>query len=125
MYHYDTCGLEDVYLLNGYDEIETQEGKAVSIHKLDDLHRAIAESIVGLRRRLKGSEFRFLRIELDMSQKALGTLMGKKDQSIAKWEKGELSLPILADATIRKLYSESVGRNSTLRAIFDIINELD
>lgn len=125
MYHYNTCGLDNVYLLNGYEELETSGGRAVSIHKLDELHRAIAESIVSLRRRLKGSEFRFLRIELDMSQKALGALMGKKDQSIAKWEKDELALPVLADATIRQLYRESIGKNSQLRAIFDIINELD
>jgi len=125
MYHYKTCGLDNVYLVNGYDEIETAEGKAVSIHRLDDLHRAIAENIVNLPRRIQGKEFRFLRTELDMSQKAIGDLMGKKDQSIAKWEKGEQPVPQLADLTIRHLYQESIGMNSTLRSLFDVINQID
>jgi len=125
MYHYDTCGLDNVYLLNGFEEIETSDGRAVSIHKLDELHQAIAESIVNLRRRLKGDEFRFLRIEMDMSQKMIGALMGKKDQTIAKWEKNELALPTLADATVRQLYIESTGKQSQLRGIFDLINHLD
>jgi DNA-binding transcriptional regulator YiaG len=125
MYHYDTCGLDNVFLVNGYDEINTAEGKAVSIHRLDELHQVISENIVNLPRRLNGKEFRFLRIELDMSQKAMGNLMGKKDQSIAKWEKDEVTIPKLADAAIRQLYIESIGKKSKLRAIFDMYNKLD
>ena len=125
MYHYDMCGLDNVYLVNGFKTIKTSEGKAVSIHKLDDLHHVIADKLVKMPRRLTGKEFRFLRIELDMSQKTIGELMGKKDQSIAKWEKGELTLPKLADVIIRQLYTESVGSNSRLRSIFDGLNELD
>jgi len=125
MHHYKTCGLDNVFLNNGYDEIDTSEGKAISIHNIDDLHEVIADYIIKLTRPLTGNEFRFLRIELDMSQKTIGQFMGKKDQSIAKWEKDELDVPKLADATIRQLYAESIGENSKLRSFFDILNELD
>lgn len=125
MHHYKTCGLDNVFLINGYDSLETSEGEAISIHNIDDLHRVIADSIIKSTRPFTGKEYRFLRIELDMSQKTIGQFMGKTDQSIAKWEKDELGVPKLADASIRQLYAESMGENSKLRSFFDILNELD
>lgn len=109
MYQYTACGLDNVWLKNGYEEHETAQGKGVSIHDIDGLHHAIAHSIAHKSAPLTGKEFRFLRIELDLSQKAVGDLMDKTDQMVAKWEKGENSVPRLADAAIRNYYLESIG----------------
>lgn len=120
MYHFTECGLDNIYLRNGFDEVETAEGRAVGIHALEQLHRVIAEGIVNKAGFLTGKELRFLRIELDLSQKALGDLMGKSDQMVAKWEKGESAIPILADKAVRDLYMESIGKG----AIAGLLKEL-
>ncbi len=109
MYHYTACGLENVYLKNGYDEKVTPSGNTVAIHNLEGLHKAIAKGLVLKEGELTAREFKFLRGELDLSQRALGILMEKTDQMIAKYEKAETPIPRLADKAIRDLYMESIG----------------
>ena len=109
MYQYTSCGLDNIYLKNGFELSENLEGKGVAIHDMDSLHCVIAKGIIEQSAPISGKEFRFLRIELDLSQKAIGDLMDKTDQMIAKWEKGENSIPVLADKAIRDLYMDSIG----------------
>lgn len=40
-YHYTECGLSNVYLVNGFNVIETPEGKAVSVNDVEELHKAL------------------------------------------------------------------------------------
>lgn len=124
MYHFKECGLDNIYLRNGYEEVKTTEGAAVGIHALDELMRVIAEGIANKRGHLSGKELRFLRVEMDLSQKALGELMGKSDQSVAKWEKGEVPIPVLADKAIRDLYLESIGKGPMAGLLKDL-SQLD
>lgn len=127
MYQYNSCGLDNIYLKNGYQLSETEEGKGVSIHDMDTLHRVIAKGIVDQPAPISGKEFRFLRIELDLSQKAIGDLMDKTDQMIAKWEKGDNSIPVLADKAIRDLYMDSIGEShiaNLLTTLKDLDNQL-
>jgi putative transcriptional regulator len=42
-YHYTECGLDNIYLLNGFDPVETPRGKGVTIRNIDGLHRAIGK----------------------------------------------------------------------------------
>ncbi|EXJ12950.1 MULTISPECIES: helix-turn-helix domain-containing protein [Nitrincola] len=109
MYHYKACGLNNIHLANGYTVTDTAHGTGVAIHDIDGLHRVIAKSLVSKEGLLTGREFRFLRVELDLSQKALGGLMDKTDQAIAKWEKGEQKIHVLADKALRDLYMESIN----------------
>ncbi len=109
MYHYTACGLDNIYLKNGYEQKTTPSGNAIAIHDLDGLHKAISKGLANKEASLTPKEFRFLRIELDLSQKALGMLFDKSDQIVAKWEKGETRIPLLADKAIRDLYMESIG----------------
>lgn len=120
MYHYTSCGLDNIYLKNGYEISNGLEGKGVSIHDLDTLHNAIAKGIIGKPAPISGKEFRFLRIEMDLSQKAVGDLMDKTDQMIAKWEKGTHEVPVLADKAIRDLYMDSIGESP----ISDLLKKL-
>lgn len=124
MYHYKACGLDNIRLANGYVINETASGKGVSIRDLDGLHMAIAKNLVEKKARLSPKEFRFLRIELDLSQKVLGMTMDKTDQSIAKWEKGTQDIPLLADVAIRNLYMESIG-NGPVAGILSKLAQLD
>ena len=124
MYHYTLSGLDNIWLKNGYQEHEYGGQKGISIHDLDGLHRKIALSIVNKKAPISAKEFKFLRIEMDMSQKLIGDLMGKSDQMIAHWEKGNSAIPVLADKAIRDLYMESIG-GSPIAGLLGELKDLD
>lgn len=124
MYHYKSCGLDNVWLENGYLEKDFGDQKAVSIHALDELHELISMELVRKDNVLSGKEFRFLRKELDMSQRALGHLLDVTDQAVAKWEKND-NVPRYADVLLRHLYAESVGDNPKVRNMLERLNDID
>ncbi|MBT4519729.1 MAG: helix-turn-helix domain-containing protein [Halieaceae bacterium] len=125
MYHYESCGLENVWLKNGYTESTTKYGDGVSINDVEGLHCALALEIVHLPRPITAREFRFLRIELDLSQRQLAGLMGLTDQTIAKYEKGQSPITRLADTTLRNFFLESVNQESKVRDLLEELIELD
>ncbi|MDB4222282.1 helix-turn-helix domain-containing protein [Granulosicoccus sp.] len=125
MYHYKSCGLDGIYLKNGYCESIIHGEKGVSINALDSLHEAISAYLCDLPRKLSGKEIRFLRIELDMSQSALGSLLEKSDQAIAKWEKDENDISRADDVCLRRIYMESRNQESNLSELLNRFNEID
>src|SRR5580692_3015243 len=62
---YRECGLDDVYLLGGYERVETPHGAGIVVKDLDDLHKAITLYLVSEKKVLSGKELRFLRKQLD------------------------------------------------------------
>jgi DNA-binding transcriptional regulator YiaG len=88
-YHYTECGLDYVYLVDGFKVIETAHGPAVQVSNASKLDRTIALAVVRHQSRLTGQEVRFLRGLLDMTQEELGRTLGKDDQTVARWEKGK------------------------------------
>ena len=125
MYHYESCGLDNVWLNNGYTEVTTKYGEAVSINDVQGLHQALALAIVHLPRPITPKEFRFLRIELDLPQRRLAGLMGLTDQTIAKYEKDQSPITRLADTTLRNFFLESINQESKVRDILEELIELD
>lgn len=125
MIEYLGCGLPNIYLSNGFKEIETPYGKSVSIDDLEGLHRAIGMEIVTKEPTLSGMEFRFLRKELELSQDKLGNLLGRDAQTIALWEKEKGDLPKMADMLLRAIYSESYDGNVHIKDMIERLNELD
>ena len=80
------------------------------------LHLAIGRWLIGQPRELTGAEFRFLRTEMDLSQRLLGQLLGVTDQAIAKWEKAR-QRPVAnksAERLLRVDYSNSIGGSGSL-----------
>ena len=124
-YHYRDCGLPNVYLKNGYSIEEHEEyGELVSIENLENLHKVIGLNIVKNSVPLmSGAEFRFLRIELDLSQKALGDLIGVTDQTVANYEKDEPKA--MADKFLRIMYKENVCGNTEIMESLQRLNKLD
>jgi DNA-binding transcriptional regulator YiaG len=104
-YHYTECGLRNIHLLNGYKLIQTPRGKAVSIKDIDGLHRAIGLFLVTSKKDFSGEEIRFLRHELLKSQKKIAHLLGVSEQSIRRWEKGQIASKS-AESLLRLLYRE-------------------
>lgn len=124
MYHYTECGLNNVWLVNGFKDHETPYGKGVAIEDADGLHRVIALGLVNHKPRLSGGEFRFLRKELDLSQAALARVLGNDEQSVARWEKSG-RVPKMGERFLRALYREHAEGNARIREIVDRLNDMD
>jgi DNA-binding transcriptional regulator YiaG len=123
--HYTACGLDDVYLMSGYEVEKTSEGDGVSIKKLEQLHNAIGCSLVKEKKVLSGKELRFLRKQMDLSQAELGALVGLTSQQVARWEKGESEISGAADVVLRLLFIEHAGGNINMRELVEKLNEMD
>ena len=124
-YKYRECGLDNMYLLNGFTVKQTKHGETVTIHDMDGLHRVIGSYLVRERKTLSGPEVRFLRHELGLSQKVLGELLSKSGQTIARWEKGKGNVDGLADRLLRVLYELHTGGSRSVRKLLRQLAEMD
>jgi DNA-binding transcriptional regulator YiaG len=125
MYHYAESGLRNVYLKNGYYVRKTPYGEGVAIEDVLGLHREIARLLIKKPGRLTGAEFRFLRKELELSQKKLGSYIGKDAQAVARWENGKTRVPKTTDHFLRAIFREVVEGNAQIIALVDRLNEMD
>lgn len=116
MYHYTDCGLRNVWLANGYRRAKTPYGAGIAIEGVPALHRAIGLWLAKKPGRLSGAEIRFLRKELDLSQKALAEIVGQTEQTVSLWERRG-RIPKTADRFIRALYRETAEGNARIREI--------
>lgn len=129
---YQACGLDDVYLLNGF-KTETIDGEEyVTIEDLDGLWKAIGLHLITMRKALAPKEVKFLRQHMDMTQAELGAQLRVTDQTVARWEKGQVEVPGPADMMLRVLFLGSKiaqPEGSTLlagiRKLADDIRERD
>ena len=129
-YHYTECGLDYVYLLNGFETVETPQGEAISIRNIDALHRAIGEFLCDQDAALAGKEIRFLRGEMGMSQRTFAHLFSVEERTVSRWETGETDMPKQSDVLLRLLYEEhaNLGNGSIkdiLEKIADLEDEID
>ena len=111
-YHYQACGLPNIYLVGGVSFLDTPRGKAVVIEDVEGLHRAIARRLVDEKKNLTGREFRFLRHEIGLTQQQLALLLHTEVQNVGRWERerGD-KVPGPAQGLIRLLYNEKINRN--------------
>lgn len=127
-YHYKESGLDNVWLENGFTiETHPNYGELVSIADVRGLHKAIGRWLVGQPRTLTGAEFRFLRTDLDMSQRCLGELLGVTEQAVAKWEKAR-NKPVAskpAERLLRGVYLECLDGASELSRVLNRLTKLD
>lgn len=121
MYKYTDGGLRNVWLANGFTVKKTPYGDAVAIEDVPGLTRAICAALTKKPGRLTGAEFRYLRLHLRLSQKALGQLFGNTEQAVAIWEKTS-KIPLLADKHLRLLWAERDDGNETIKRLMDRLN---
>ncbi len=103
MYHYTLCGLDNVFLENGYVVEDTEDGPCLSVEDMDGLHRVIATDIAAKRGRLSGKELRFLRSMLRLSQQKLGDHTGNQRGTVTRWENGD-AIPLSVEMLVRGLW---------------------
>ena len=126
MYHYKQSGLDNVYLENGFRVHQTSYGEGVSIQNTEGLHKAIGRWLVSLPKPLNGAELRFLRLEMDTTQRDLAGILGTTEQTLRLWEKHRkkaMSGP--ADRLLRTLYIEYIGGDGHIRSMLERLCELD
>jgi DNA-binding transcriptional regulator YiaG len=104
--HYKACGLDDVYLVNGFKREVIDGEEYIRIENLKSLWKAIGLHLVSKKKVLAPKELRFLRDQMDLTQAELGSLLRVSDQSVARWEKGKCDAGS-ADIAIRFLYLDS------------------
>ena len=122
---YTECGLEDVYLLNGYIEHKTPYGTGVSVKHQDALHEAIGLHLAGERKLLAGKEIRYLRTHAQMTQAELGKRLGYSAQQVARWEKEQSEMPGAADRLLRIIYLERAGQSQKAEELIMKLEEMD
>lgn len=125
LFHYTGSGLDDVYLTSGFELHETPYGKGFSIMNVEGLHKALGLDIVKNVARLNGSQVRFFRKELGLTQKALAELLGVVEDTIRNWETGRNEINKAADAFLRQYYTEYVDGDGSFRDVVDRIAKLD
>lgn len=125
-YHYKESGLDNIWLENGYIIHQTAYGEGVSIENTEGLHKAISNWLIDTPKPLNGAELRFLRLELDSTQKQLASILGVEEQALRRWEKArKKSLNGPADRLLRALIKEYLNGDGSVRRMIDRLNELD
>jgi DNA-binding transcriptional regulator YiaG len=124
-YKYTMSGLDDIYLAGGYDEVETEYGKGVVIHNMDELHQAIGLYLATSKKTLNGKEIRFLRHQMDLTQAELGDILRVTDQTVARWEKSEVPIPGPEDLLMRVVYLGHLSQIVDVRALAEGLRTLD
>jgi len=109
-YKYTECGLDYVYLRNGFEITKTSRGNLTSVGNATALDRAVARIVVDRQPRLKGQEVRFLRGLLDMSLTELARCLRLSVDTIANWENDKCQVSLTADIAVRHIYLDAVGQ---------------
>jgi DNA-binding transcriptional regulator YiaG len=126
MYHYIESGLDYVWLANGYTVHKTEYGKGVSIENIEALQKTIALWIIDSPATMTGAEFRFLRMELDLSQRRIAELINAEEQAVRRWEKAR-NKPVKgsAERMMRVLFHAYSGGDAEIRHMIDKLATLD
>lgn len=121
MYHYTQCGLDNVWLENGFELKSTPYGKAAAVHDVDGLHALLAAKLVEKHGPLTGKEFRFLRAWLGLTQEALAQLMGVTEGALSLWERKD-AVPRLNEKMLRLMVLAKTDGNATVHDAIERIN---
>jgi len=123
MHRYTECGLPNVRLSNGYTVHKTAQGKGVAIENVAGLHVVIGKTLA-TKSRLTGAELRFLRKEMDWSQRALAAFVGTSEQNVSLWERHG-KVPAAAARLVQLVYMEHVDGNVSIRSAVEKVAEID
>lgn len=124
MYHYTACGLDNVWLTNGYVEKATAYGKAVAVVNADELHALLGCDLVKKKVKLSGKEMRFLRVQMGLSQAGLASLHGVTEQAISLWER-QGKIPLANDRLTRLYYLAHVAKDTPLGKAIDRLKTVE
>ncbi|MEY4725416.1 MAG: hypothetical protein RLZ36_43 [Pseudomonadota bacterium] len=112
-FHYTACGLDNVWLANGYKVKATRHGNAVAVNDVDGLHKLLTQTLIEKSSRLSGKEFRFLRTQLGLSQEALAAMLDFSENAVSLWERKD-TVPAVCDQWLRMSVLAKLEGNTKL-----------
>ena len=124
MIRYNDAGLRNVWLQNGYEEKRTAYGKGLVIDDVEGLAHVVCSALTKKQGRLTGSEFRYLRLGMRLSQKNLARMLGNNEQTVALWEKRS-NVPVWADRNLRLLWIAKEDGNAGIGKVMDRLNTVE
>src|SRR5262249_8493170 len=81
---------------------------------------------VSLPNPLTGAALRFLRLEMETTQRDFAGILGAKEQTLRLWEKHRnKALPGPADRLLRALYNECTGGDGSVKRMLERLADLD
>lgn len=125
VYQYRESGLDSVFLVNGFEYHNSPRGRTVSIQDVEGLHKTIGLTLAQMEKRLTGKEFRYLRVEMLLSQASLAKVLGVRELTVSRWEKEETEIPVATEAVVREMYLDSIGEGGRIRELLEKIADLD
>lgn len=123
-YHYTECGLNNIYLVNGFKITKSGDDEEIFIHDIHGLHKAISNILIFKKGLLEGDEIKFIRAMLDLSQNKLAALIGCRYQQILLWEKNKNKISKPADRLLRITLYTYLHKEIDNGEVFDRINEI-
>jgi DNA-binding transcriptional regulator YiaG len=126
-YHYLDCGLDYIYLANGYKKIKDPIlGECVAIRDVEGLHKIIVKAIVKHAPVIRGQEIRFIRAFLKLSQTQMGVLFKNDLRTIQRWEeeKRNESIPTTAENFIRLFVLAHLNNHEVVHKACDMLKQV-
>lgn len=120
-WHYTQCGLDNVWLENGFELRDTPYGRAIAVHDVDGLHRLLAGELARKQGALTGREFRFLRSWLGLTQEGLASLMDVSEGALSLWER-KGAVPAVNDKLLRLMVLAQTDGDSPIRQAIERVN---
>jgi DNA-binding transcriptional regulator YiaG len=119
-YHYKESGLDNIWLDNGFTVHSTPYGEGVSIENNEGLHRAIGLWLLDQPSPINGAELRFIRLEMELTQRDLAAILGADEQAVRRWEKAR-GKPVNgpADRLLRALFREYLHGDGSVRTMVE------
>lgn len=121
-YHYTECGLDNIYLVNGFEITKTSEGVEIFIHDIEGLNKTIGKILISKPGLLSGKELLFIRHSLDLSQKRFAAILGVDYQSVLRWEKDKGKISRTIDRFIKIIFFAYLDPNNV--EVYEKINEI-
>jgi len=122
--HYTACGLPNVWLENGYTKKETKYGLAVSVNDIDGLHKLLASKLIDKSGLLAGYEFRFLRVQLGLTQEGLGKFLDVSENAVSLWERKD-SVPSVYDHMVRLMVMAKFNGNTKISEAIERVQTVE
>lgn len=125
LFHYTMCGLDNIYLANGFEFHDTAYGEGVSVIEMNGLHTEIAKNIISNGAKPSGKEIKFLRKELGLAQAGLAMFMDVDVQTVARWEKDQTEITGPATVLLRLLVEDNISKDELLGKAIKGLTVLD
>lgn len=115
---YDDSGLPGITLLGVEVRRCTACGETeLVLPRVEDLHSAIAVSVIEKPERLTPAETKYLRLQLGLERQDFADAMSVSPASVSRWEGGRLEMSEMAERLLRSMVAQAIGSPYSLQTL--------